>query len=261
MQEGKKFSKTAIINVICLILLAFILGTFTPRFAQYISPAKTQNILQMSVVNVHDDTNSLYKFAIEYPQFIALPDEFNASISGLVSQKLADFKKTSSDNWQARIATASPGSTPEIPKQPFYFSVGWEPKQINSRFVTFILRISSFDGGANGREELSTFNYDVSKGKVVALADLFPQNGQYLKAISDASRQQLIGDLNISSGGHAPVDMIWQETEPNENNFKNFTFDDNMLQMYFPKYQVAPGVFGEEKVILQRSAINTPASK
>ena len=36
-------------------------------------------------------------------------------------------------------------------------------------------------------------------------------------------------------------------------NFSNFTFTDNSITVYFPKYAVAPGSFGEQEISIPRT--------
>jgi hypothetical protein len=44
-------------------------------------------------------------------------------------------------------------------------------------------------------------------------------------------------------------------TAPTAENYQNFTFTENILTIYFPKYSVAAGAFGELHVDIPRSEI------
>ncbi len=210
--------------------------------------------LPVNIVSTHDTSSKLWTLSIEYPQFAFAPASFNKEISDAVNAQRDDFEKNVQDNWAARQATA-PSGTPreEFPASPFDFIVTWEPAQINAHNISFVLRFSSYQGGASGIDELQTFNYDLAAGKDVTLADLFAGTPNYLEKISQLSRQQLTGSLTTASEGHLQTDMLNAGTTPTVDNFKHFTFTDYLITVYFPRYQVAPGAFGEQKVILSRT--------
>jgi hypothetical protein len=172
-----------------------------------------------------------------------------------VASDLAQFKQSSVENAQARMATAPSGTVQNLPPQSFTFNVSWEPAQINDRYISILVRVSYFDGGANGAEDLKAFNYDVPAGKIMALGDLFPNAPNYLSQIAEISKSELESSLNDASNGNAPSDMITNGTAPSATNYANFTFSDQTVTIYFEKYQVAPGSFGEQQVTITRVAI------
>lgn len=201
----------------------------------------------------HDGSNRLYRIDIEYPQFDRASMEFNRSIEEYVTTSLVEFKTAAEENWKARQDTMPTGQPKaEYPEMPFTFSAAWMPKQINERYISIIVRIDSYEGGAHGRQELRTFNYDVAQGRAVVLADLFPEGSNYLGKVSKYARERLTEELMVASEGRLEETMLMEGTAPTKDNFKNFTFDDNVIDLYFPKYQVAPGAFGEQHVIIWR---------
>lgn len=238
---------------------AFLLGVIVaPQKLNAPVATETQNTNSMRIVAVRDNTNQLYTIAIEYPQFDGASDAFNREISGWVDAMLSDFKKNSEDNWKGRQDTAPPGQKKEqFPSSPFTFAITWESKQINPSAISIIVRMDSYDGGANGRQELKTFNYDGVNKKDVSLADLFPKNAGYLGKVSKYAHDRLVEDLASSGDGSGDIlgSMISDGTAPTEGNFSNFMFNDDVIDFYFPKYQVAPGVYGEQHIIMPRKGI------
>ena len=117
------------------------------------------------------------------------------------------------------------------------------------------MRYDSFSGGANENQDLQTYNFDLTKRAPIFLADLFGSSPNYLATISKLVRNDLKQSLSVASDGNTPTDMINAGTEPTVENFSDFTFTDYTVTFYFPKYAVAPGSFGEQKVTLPRSAI------
>lgn len=238
---------------------AFLLGmVVAPK--QLSAPVKTenQNINSMHIVAVRDGADPLYSIAMEYPQFDAASDTFNREIADWANGELANFKKDARDNWKARQDTTPPGQPKQdFPQTPFTFSITWQPKQINGSTISIIARMDSYEGGAHGVSELKTFNYDIAQKKDVALADLFPGNTAYLDKVSKYARDRLVEDLATSAGDGQDIlmGMINDGTAPTVENFANFMFNEDVIDLYFPKYQVAPGVYGEQHVIMPRKGI------
>lgn len=253
---------TIVIVAIVVSLVTFVV-TFTslPRQASAPNIANAPaggSIIPISIVALYENASTSPSVSIEYPQFPSLPADFNASIAKAVTDRLADFRQAAADTETARDATANnltgqPGAS--IPPSAYSFMASWQLTQINSRYVSFIIRFESYSGGANGNDELQTFNYDIAARKIVNLGNLFPKRADYLSAIADIARHQLNESLNGTSNGNAPTDMISAGTEPTAANFADFTFTDYIVTIYFPKYAVAPGSFGEQHVDIPRSAV------
>lgn len=210
----------------------------------------------MSVVSVKDSSNKLYTTDAEYPQFADASASFNAEIADFVNGNIAEFKKVSAENWQARQDTLPPGEPKqEFPDRPFYFDSNWEPEQLNGNEISFIVRFAAYVGGANENQNLKAFNYYMANRREVSLVDIFPNVPDYLQKVSGIVRSSLSAQLDAASNGHVQVDMLNQGTEPTLDNFSNFVFNDTVVTFYFPKYQVAPGVFGEQYVPVLRASV------
>jgi hypothetical protein len=214
------------------------------------------NGVQVNVISIKDASSSqIYKIEGEYPQFVNVSSSMNAAITDFVDTNLSQFKTSSQENWQARLDTMPTGTVNTLPAQSFYFSSSWEPEQINNRYVSVIVRIDYFNGGANGTQLLKTFNYDVATGHMLSLTDLFPGVTNALQQISKLAADQLTNSAQDTTNGKAPIDMIKAGTEPTADNYANFTFNDDVVTVYFPKYQAGPGYFGEQNVGITRSVI------
>lgn len=241
----------AIIAFIFGFILAPQSGQITNQVSQNNTSEEKENSLSINLKETRDVSGKLYRIMAEYPQFSLVGDEFNDAIAKEVGDRVKEFKTAVEENWKARQDTTPKGEVvEEFPVEPFYFSAIWEPKQMNERYISFVLHFDSFEGGANGRQELRTFNYDLKNKKEMTLADLFLGVPDYLKKIANFAKQSLVGSL-----GQDDVEMIEAGTKPTNENFKNFVFNDDMVLLYFEKYQVAPGVAGEQKVFVPRESI------
>lgn len=201
----------------------------------------------VTVVSLYESASSSPMVVAEYPQFPGLNPVLNQAISSSTLGLLAEFEQTSRANETAREANGAPA----LPLSSYSFDASWQNAQVNSRYVSFIERYDYWNGGANDDSELQTFNYDVFAGKIMTLADLFPGIPDYLQRISRSAEQQLSDSLDASSN---PIlqGMINDGVAPTSDNFQNFTFTDYDVTIYFPKYAVAPGSFGEQKITIPR---------
>ena len=251
-------NKQTAIAVIVTAIIALALGTQIPRlFPMAPTPDSRQtrpnNELPLTIVSLNE-TTKLYSIRGEYPQFTSAARSLSATIANDINTRIAEFKKNATENWKARQDTTPAGQPKEEnPTTPFDFIVTWEPKQLNTRTISLIVRIYSYEGGAHGNSELKTYNYDIQTGNPVSLASLFPDDPNYLSTVSKTAYNQLLQDLTTASNGNVEMDMLRDGTRPTPDNFTYFTFDDNTIDLYFQKYQVAPGVFGEQKVTLSRT--------
>jgi hypothetical protein len=217
-----------------------------------ISPAGSI-IIPVSIVSLREDASSSPSVSVEYPQFPSLGADLNSAIASSTLGRLAYFRRTADENQIARQATG--GASASLPPDAYSFTATWEPALIDPDQVSFIERYDSYTGGANEQQEVQTFNYDIPGHRLLSLADLFPGVPDYLDQISALAREQLTETMVQSSQGNAPTDMIDAGTQPTVQDFSDFTFTDNEVTFYFPKYAVAPGSFGEQRAVIGRDAI------
>lgn len=232
-------------------LLGFYFGTrLTPR---EIGVGTPELGFPVSIINESEAEERLYELKVSYPRFPLLSESFNEKVRVFVEENIADFKRAARENMEARIATLPENERDSFIPEPFYFVASWTPTQMNDSFVSFVIHIYAYEGGANGREELATFNYDVKAKREVTLHNLFPEEGDnYLEKVSKFSRERLISELIFGGENEFMLDMLESGTAPSEENFKHFTFTDDAVIIYFEKYQVAPGSYGEQRVTIPR---------
>lgn len=213
----------------------------------------SQNVINISIYSIKESTK-LFDISAEYPQIDKVKPAFNGKIKSFVETKIADFKKASEENWKARKETSPLNKNlGEYPEKPFFFDVSWEPVQLNSRYISFVLHISFYEGGANGNEIVTAFNYNLSDNCEITLGDLLSDYPDYLNTISDYTIKELESSIKTEGNADILIKMINEGAEPKEENFENFTFTDKMVNIYFSKAKVLPGYFGEQEVHVPRS--------
>ncbi|MDD3662999.1 MAG: DUF4163 domain-containing protein [Candidatus Pacebacteria bacterium] len=190
---------------------------------------------------------------ISYPYFKKADVAFNLKIEDFIKDRIENHKVVSEENWKARYETQTDNSninpTPNEENK-FYLHSNFEVIQSNPNYISFLLKIDSYEGGAHGYVVNVPFNYDVRNKKILLLRDLFSEKIDFLKYLSDESRNYLKREYITSSEGNEDsyekslLEMIEIGTEPKEENFEVFTFTKDKIKIYFAQYQVGPYVIG-----------------
>jgi len=204
------------------------------------------------------ESDSFFHIEVEYPKFPDAGEDFNQEIGVLISEKIDGFKKESMDNWTARLDTMPAGKpVPENPEQPFPFIASWESAQLNTQYLSLVIKIYYFSGGAHGSEEIHTFNYDMLQKKKIRIEDFFDSSQEALERISKISAEDITSQLKSIGwkDDDSLKEMINQGTAPTFENFENFNFDPQGLTIYFQRYQVAPGAAGSLTVRITKALL------
>jgi hypothetical protein len=213
--------------------------------------------LEMSIISI-SQTDHFYNIQVEYPQFRGIDEDFNDQVSAFITGEVDIFKKNAKENWDARIATTPPGQTvPENTAVPFDFIANWKPVQLNKRYLSFVINIYSFSGGAHGLNGVNAFNYDMVQKKELTINDFLGNSSQALQELSQIAAQQVTSQLQ-SSGVQIDdilTPMIQQGTKPTLDNYNNFNFNYNSLIIYFQQYQVAPGYVGPVTITIFKNTL------
>ncbi len=212
-------------------------------------------------------TTSYTSYDIRYPQFKYVDPSFNKKIADAVTAGKDEFTQYAEDNWKAYRETSFEKEDPgEFPPEPYPFYVTWEPARIDDSYISFVMHIGGYNGGAHGYENIISYNYDVLAQTELTLADMFPGDANYLKTVSEFSRAALLPQLIKAGeleGSMTPDEMntyidgsltpmLNAGTEPTIENFLVFTFTDTDITLYFSQYQVAAYVYGEQQVTMPR---------
>lgn len=203
--------------------------------------------------SVQEETD-LYVIDVKYPEYSGVSAEFNAKIKQAAIGYIDEFKAAATADRQARLDTAStPAERTDIINNPwkYGYGVGYTPVQTNEQYVSLLMHQNGFEGGAHGYDVIHTFNYDVPNQKELTLADMFPNDSNYLQTLSTTSREQLKAKL----GEWYSEEMLIEGTTPTLENFSEFTFTNpdlnsgqSMITIYFQQYQVGPYAIGQQTV-------------
>jgi len=169
---------------------------------------------------------------VEYPYFIHQKPVFNTMVGEILLSKIREFRYSIAE---------------EKDLEKYTFTGRWKPIMLNDNKLSFILNWSTYTGGANENEEFYTINYDIDQEKIIELSELFANDPNYLVTLSTIARPKIKETLKDRINEDGPI-IKWTEvdegTQPKIDNYKYFTFTKEALQLYFPKYSLAPGSFG-----------------
>ncbi len=203
--------------------------------------------VRIQVVSLNSRT-AFADIAIEYPQFPELSRELNDSIKSFADDALKNFTDALEET-EGRMPRT--GDDPA----PYYLAVTWQPSRVSEDTLSFVLRGSSFSGGAHGSNKLMTFSWNPDQDVPITLDDVFTAVPGYREKISAYARAELLRDM-AQEGADVNRDMLEEGTEPTADNFSRFTIEPfGMIRFYFPEYQVAPYVFGEQQVLMPVSFV------
>jgi len=235
-----------------LLIIIFVLALAGQHFflTNKFTANKEETIVKIRTLSKN---TSQYQISGEYPLFGSLAPKLDSKIDSLISKKMADFKKEAKENAEIR------GKDAPL----YYLTFSWSPTQINNNIISFLIRTEAFSGGANPDELIDTFNYNVTKQKLVSLKDLFPAEDNYLQQVSQYTQDALESELEEEVGPEWPnlKSMFTEGTTPKAENFSHFTYNNESIYFYFPVYQLGPRTLGEKKLAFPRALITKQEQK
>lgn len=203
-----------------------------------ISGTKTEYELANGTVN---EDKSDYFIKAAYPVIKGLKTEsiarsFNDSSRKIVDDHMDIFRKDISE------AKAEPGMKSGL-------EWNYEVKFRNDDLISILMSGEQYIAGtAHPSHPMIAFNFDLKKGKVMALDDVFRSESNYLDAIS-AYAQKMLKEKNDKEQFTDP-DMIAGGAGPKEDNFSVWNVTGSGLSVSFPEYQVAAYAAGPQEITI-----------
>ena len=208
---------------------------------------KTQSII-ITDKNINDNTNP-FVIKIVYPQIAGLND-FNQKAKAIIDKEISDFKTNSLAN-DAAVKQVDPVGYAKYPRT-YELDIGYDKGEVDNNTASVVFNVYNFEGGAHGASYFVPLNYDVKNKKELALADLFPNQSDYLQKISAFCTADLTKQLTKALGSLDGTSLA-DGAGPNPDNFQYFLINpNNTITFYFPQYQVAFGSAGDFKVTMPR---------
>ncbi|MFA5080164.1 MAG: DUF3298 and DUF4163 domain-containing protein [Candidatus Paceibacterota bacterium] len=258
-------NKTLLALLILTLFIGGIIGFYYPKNTEKNITENVQQIINNNPslsVNTISETDKPFDINAQYPQFTLVDQAFNAKIADLINNKIKEFKNNSTENLKAVKETATTENP--APDWTFYFKADWAPAQINKNYISFVINMYYFEGGAHGNSEVYTFNYDLANKKEITFNDFIGNSQDSLKTISKLATEDIVSQR--SGFGETDTASLKKEIEeggasPNINNFSTFTFDNQILTIYYQKYQVGSGALGMLKTVFNKSILDQESVK
>jgi len=236
----KKFLLISLIVLIAVLVMAEI-------FLFYPKEIKIQDVKTVY-------TEKPLKIDITYPQIVGM-DDFNAKVKAIIDKEFNSFKENSLAN-DAAIKQIDPESYAKFPRE-YELNISYKTGEVDQNIISLIFEEYNFEGGAHGSTIFIPLNYNVNPptgGKTeIKLADLFSEQADYLKKISDFCIANLTKQMT-ASGAIDMSDSSWinNGAGPKEENYSIFLINKDSIVFYFPQYQVAAYAAGDFQVAYPR---------
>lgn len=193
------------------------------------------------------EENKKLKFSTEvaFPQLAgadARAEKFNKTISEMISKDLKSFKEENKEGMQEAASSKDdrPGYSMDIS-----YSVAHADKNL----ISLLFTSYSYTGGAHGGTGSAAVNYDLNRGEMLKLSDLFQPNANYLKVLSDYCIKE-VKELNVSDD-----EWIRNGAGPKLENYESWNITPQGLQITFDAYQVASYAAGPQEIVIPYSVL------
>jgi hypothetical protein len=110
----------------------------------------------------------------------------------------------------------------------------------SSKTESIVIDQYVYTGGANGSDSYKVFTASLASGKLLALSDIVIPSKQ---AAFTAYVKKALTDMR-PDGGKAQVTFPEEVKALTFDSFKNWSYTDKSIFIYFDKYEVGPGVLG-----------------
>jgi len=194
------------------------------------------------------EENKKQKLSIEvaFPQLAggdANAEKFNRTISDMIAKQVKSFK-TENKEFFKEVAESRDADRPGNS-----LDISYSVAHADRNLISLLFSNYSYTGGAHGNTNSVAFNYDLNRGVVLKLSDLFQPNSNYLKVISDYCIKEVKkSDLNDD-------EWIRNGAGPKAENYESWNITPEGLQITFDAYQVAAYAAGPQEVVVPYSIL------
>ena len=115
-------------------------------------------------------------------------------------------------------------------------------------YISIVLYISYFAGGAHPNYEIKTINYNKSTNKFIDINALINMDKDILNKLSIYSREYFSN--NDMFNDKVVFDMMIDGTKSIKDNYKYFNITSDGLIIYFNRYQIAPYDYGDYSITI-----------
>jgi len=197
----------------------------------------------VATVKHEEDAQLPYTIDVSYPQITGenlstQAKEFNRLVNEMVSKSVQQFKN------YVKADMPHMQTLPESVKHNG-FNINYDidvVKPVNHILISLRLSIEGMQAGrAHPYHTHQVLNFDLNKGKVLTLKDLFKSRANYLSVFAKYASKELNDKLQDKW-------MINDGTAPLAKNYQLWNLEDDGILITFEEYQVAPYAAGPQEV-------------
>jgi hypothetical protein len=221
--------------------------------AQAMTVTLTEKVFDLGgpklITKEQKEENKKQKLSIEvvFPQLAGSADanaeKFNKTISEMIAKQVKGFKNDNKD-YLKEVAESADADRPGNSLDISYTVAHADKNLISLHFSNY-----SYTGGAHGNTNSVTYNYDLNRGVMLKLADLFQPNSNYLKVISDYCIKE------VKKSDLTDDEWIRNGAGPKAENYQSWNITPEGLQITFDAYQVAAYAAGPQEVVVSYSVL------
>ncbi len=200
---------------------------------------------------------------VEYPKLKNVktsPEiKFNQYVKKQVDEQIADFTNFLVDKEKEVTSKV---------RRKYEINLDYKIEYVSDGFISALMNWRGYTGGMNEDYFPSTINYDLKKGKVIELNELFESESKYLEKLSEVSLERLKRTClycpckdGTSAGEPLPEGVIndankggmfdlTEAVSAKEENFSGWSIVAEGLKVTFHEYQVGPGCIGIIDIVI-----------
>lgn len=237
-------------HLITCVLLAGLLISNVSAFAQetdkcmekggrtgYVAPDGTYQEVECAL-------NTGLSMVIDYPLAIVERDLLvETTVDSFVQQTRGDFLN----------AFMESGAPDTMMISSWTMDVSHTEYQHSEQVFSLKFDIYTYTGGAHGLTVFSTYTFDLEKGQVLTLDDLFLPESNPLETLAPLAQAALREQL----GADADIAWIDEGASPDPINYSDFVLTEDALLIFFEPYQVVAYAYGPQTVTLPLADLAT----
>ena len=162
-----------------------------------------------------------------------------------VDADVADWAHQAVDTFQNTY-----GEEPDL-GVPYELETTYSTTRSTPSVLSIVWKTASYTGGAHGNLEITTTTYDMKRGALIDLYDVF----ENLDTALDVMSRYCTKALTKSLGDMYNDDMLRSGTAPEAENFSSFALTPEGIRIFFQPYQVAPWAAGSQVVDIPLDAL------
>ncbi|KMY52084.1 polysaccharide deacetylase family protein [Peribacillus loiseleuriae] len=181
---------------------------------------------------IKDQTHGGY--SVSYPTLQI--KKIDQALKAYVNEEIASYQQT--------IAQKN------IPKKTSTeLTITYDITHYSEQTVTVLFNKYQFTDGKWGVPSIQTFTFDLPSQKQISLQDIFYKNSDYLNSLSMIAYTELKKNKEL-----AESEILKAKTEPNKDNFSQFSLLEDAIVLYFQPFLGATG-YSDTKSIAVKKAV------